>query len=51
MLTKDELLMVHGGNIWTAAFFNTAIRGFNLLYTLGQSVGSAIYRTIHHNYC
>ncbi len=49
-LTKQQLLETQGGAI-TASLFNAIVQGFKFIFELGQTVGSAISRTINRNFC
>ena len=44
-LEAKELQTIRGGAInITAAFLSAAVRGYSLLFEMGQAVGSALHR-------
>lgn len=50
-LQKQDLLVVKGGGFWSATMITTFLRGYQFIYQLGQSIGSAIYRNMTKRYC
>lgn len=44
-LEANELMNVKGGSVnLTAAFLSAVVRGYTLLFEMGQAVGSALHR-------
>ena len=48
-LNNKELEKVKGG--FSSSMLNAILRGANLLYNMGQAIGSAIRRSLSKNYC
>lgn len=53
ILNNHELINCMGGaSLWNnASLVSALIRGFQFIYGVGQSIGSAITRSIRRNYC
>lgn len=50
-LQRKELLLIQGGAGITASLINAIVDGFEFIYELGKSVGSAIARAFRKTYC
>ena len=50
-LNDDQLFCVQGGAGLNSSMLNALIRTVSTLFTLGQTVGSAIRRGISKKYC
>lgn len=50
-IKKEELLEIEGGASITAAMLNTVYKAFQAIYTIGESLGSALRRTIEGKKC
>ncbi len=50
MLSNEELMQVRGGGL-SSQILNAISRGVELLYNLGQSLGSSIRRIIDGKLC
>jgi len=49
-LQSHELMQIEGGSL-SAAMLNAIIKGFEGIFHLGQSLGSALARLMNKNYC
>ena len=50
-LSCEEMSSVRGGGIITSAFINAVSKAVNVIYSLGQAVGSAIARAKSGKFC
>lgn len=50
-LQKDEMLQVKGGVNFSSALLNGLMRTVDVMFNIGQAVGSAFRRAIGRNYC
>ncbi len=48
-LNSNDMKKVRGG--FSSSMLNALLRGASLLYNMGQSIGSAIRRSLTRNYC
>lgn len=50
-LKKEEMLKVEGGTSITASMINAVYKAFELIYTIGESLGSYIRRKTEDKMC
>lgn len=51
-LNYKECLNIKGGNItYTAAFIGAICKVVDLLFNIGENIGSAIRRSVDHDIC
>ncbi len=49
-LKTNELQDIKGGAV-SSTMINAVMRAVSVMFSIGQAVGSAIRRTVGHNYC
>ncbi len=50
VLSKEELWQIKGGSI-SGTVIEAAIKVVNVIYNLGRTLGSSIWRVVNKNYC
>lgn len=50
-MNQKEMVQVKGGAGVSSAMINAIMRTVSVLFSIGQSVGSAIRRTVNGKYC
>jgi len=50
-LKKEEMFQVKGGVNFSSTLLNALMRTVDVMFSIGQAVGSAIRRAMGRNYC
>ena len=50
-IKKEEMMRVEGGTSFSASMLNAIYKTFELIYSIGESLGSYIRRTVSGKMC